>query len=120
MMTQSVNLKFDLVMHNQAHKEITVNEALIKIDMLMNNCILELQCNTPIKEIFSGDMYIIGPTPTIQEWKNKQNYVTYYYINQWYFIQPNTGLTLWIKSRNQLYTYNNNQWIPSYAIHKIQ
>ncbi|MGN7619134.1 MAG: DUF2793 domain-containing protein [Ehrlichia sp.] len=71
-MTQSTNLKFDLVMHNQAHKEITVNEALIKIDMLMNNCVLELQCNTPIKEVFSGDMYIIGPEPTIQEWEKQK------------------------------------------------
>ncbi|GAT75192.1 hypothetical protein EHRUM4_04000 [Ehrlichia ruminantium] len=113
-MTQSINLKFDLVMHNQAHKEITVNEALIKIDMLMNNCVLELQCNTPVKEILSGDMYIIGSEPTIPEWKNKKDYLTYYYINQWYFIEPKTGLTVWLKSKNQSYTYNNAEWIPTY------
>ncbi|KJV68737.1 DUF2793 domain-containing protein [Candidatus Neoehrlichia procyonis] len=112
-MQYSTNLKFNLVLQNQSQKEITVNEALIKIDALMNNCILKLYSNNYIDPPKSGDMYIIGNNPIITEWLNKTHYVTYYYINHWYFIKPKTGLTLWIKEKNQLYTYIENQWIPN-------
>ena len=118
-MNKSSHLNFDLIMQNQAQKEVTVNEALVAIDAILNTGVKKLFVNDPVNNPGSGDLYIVGPNPT-GPWSGESYNIAYYYVNDWHFIVPNIGMTLWAQEYNQMYTYNSNGWISSVGgVHNI-
>ncbi len=103
------NLSLSLVEQNQSQKEITVNEALVTLDALLNTAVINKDLTTPPPTPSSGDLYIVanGASGT---WAGKDQQLAWY--NQiWRFITPRTGLTLWVSNDNALYTWLGTQWI---------
>lgn len=105
------NLNLSLLYSHQAQKEITINEALIKIDALLNSGAKSNGINIPPIEPTSGDMYIVGTEPQ-GVWGNNPNEIAYYYFNQWYFVQPKVGNLMWVNDQEDIFYYKNDCWHP--------
>jgi hypothetical protein len=98
-MESTTNLKMTLLAMNQSQKEVTVNEALVTIDSLINNCADSFVDKLP-EEKFAGDrIYILPEKPA-------------YYYNGWRYIKPKEGLILWVKKERKLYVYSEDKWLP--------
>lgn len=112
-MPQTDNLKINLLSQNQAQKEVTVNEALLILDIIQNNGIKDKDLAAPPSSPASGDAYIVAASPT-GAWVNKAKSVAWY--NQtWRFISPKEGFTFWVNDENKLYSYDGSQWVETYS-----
>ena len=101
-------LKLPFLVPNQSGKEIFYNEALVTLDNLIQNCILDKDLSIPPSNPNVGDIYIVGVSAT-GDWLNNDNNVAIY-DNGWRFIKPADGFTFFVKDENCFYTYVNNIW----------
>jgi|GEM_PF-4430327 len=110
-MSTSDNLKFDLLEQNQAQKDVTINEALIQVDALLNNGAIDKDLTTPPTTPNNGDIYII-PTGAASNWAGQDNNIAWF--NQiWRFIEPNEGMTIWVNDEDVLYTFDGTTWVAN-------
>ena len=113
-MENTTNLKLPLLIPNQSGKEITHNEALVIIDNILQNGIIDKDLTTPPENPNINDMYIVGEW-AIGKWEGKDNYLAFY-DNGWRFIEPREGFTFWVNDEDKLYTYNGSKWIATIQV----
>ena len=113
-MEETTNLKLPLLVPNQSQKEITHNEALIIIDNILQNGIIDKDLTTPPENPNTNDMYIVGEG-AIGKWEGKDNYLAFY-DNGWRFIEPREGFTFWVNDEDKLYTYNGSKWMATIQV----
>lgn len=107
-MTTTTNLSITLLEQAQAQKEVTVNEALTRIDSVLNNGVIDKDLTTPPGSPSTGDLYIVATTGT-GDWSGHDEEIAFF-DQIWRFITPNEGLTLWVNDEDALYTYNGSSW----------
>ncbi len=96
----------------QAQKEITHNEALVRLDMLIHP-VAEAQINAPPAvnaATPAGQSWLIGTAPTL-EWQGKENQIASWVGGSWRYIVPVEGMRIRVKASNLDYIYANNAWI---------
>jgi Protein of unknown function (DUF2793) len=108
-MAITAHMGLTLVEQAQAQKEVTVNEALQRIDAVLNNGALQVGLNTPPVTPLNGDVYIVGTSAT-GAWTG-QNKAIAYYDQIWRFISPKAGSTLWVQNLASFYVYNGTDWV---------
>lgn len=109
--TPNLNLKF--IMQNQSQKEVTVNEALLVLDMLHNNGVIKIGETTPPASPNDSDMYVVGSGAT-GDWSGQDGNIGYYYTGKgWQFITPKEGMTLWCSDEDRLYVFNSRKWVTA-------
>lgn len=107
-MVTSNNLSLTLVETAQAQKEITVNQALMRIDAVLNMGAKDKDIATPPGAPGAGDTYIIAPSPT-GDWTGKAGQIAYY-EQIWRFIVPKEGMRLFVSDENSTYVYDGSIW----------
>ncbi|NDF11895.1 MAG: DUF2793 domain-containing protein [Proteobacteria bacterium] len=110
-MTTTNHLAITLVEQSQAQKEVTVNEAISRIDAVLNAGAKDKDLSIPPGSPAAGDVYIIASSPT-GAWSGKAKQVAYF-DQVWRFILPNEGMTLWVNDEDLLYSYNGTNWVSS-------
>lgn len=110
-MALTPNLGLTLVEQSQAQKEVTVNQALTRIDALLNTGASSRTLNMPPGSPAAGDLYIVGGSPT-GAWAGQAGNIAYY-DQVWRFVIPRQGMTLWVAAEAQLYTYDGSGWVAS-------
>lgn len=111
-MTLSNNLLFSFVEQSQSQKEVTVNEALAKIDATINRGAISIGSITPPISPNEGDLYILGDSTT-DDWLDHDKEIAYYFNGAWKFLAPNEGLTIWVNDEDTLYSYDGVDWVAS-------
>ena len=114
-MANTNHLGIALVEQSQAQKEVTVNQALVAIDAILNTGAIDRSLSVPPVSPNEGDVYIVGPAAS-NEWNGEDNNVAYFANGVWGFIAPNEGLTIWVNDEDTLYTWNGTSWIDSDTI----
>lgn len=109
-MALTPHLALTLVEPSQSQKEITVNQALSRIDALLNTGAQSMALNTP-PAAAAGDVYIVGESPT-GAWAGKARQVAYY-DQIWRFVIPRAGMTLWVADAAMLHSFDGSGWVPS-------
>ena len=107
-MTTTSHIGMTLVEQSQAQKEVTVNEALTRIDALLNNGAKSRSTSTPPGSPATGDLYIIGGSPT-GAWTGYSGKLAYF-DQVWRFIIPNEGMMLWVADEDSVYIFNGSNW----------
>ncbi len=107
-MTTTPNLGITLVVQSQQQKEVTINAALNRVDVLLNGNVLDKDLATPPVSPADGDSYIVAASPT-GVWAGKANHIAYY-NSGWEFIVPNEGVFLWVADENKHYIYDGSAW----------
>ncbi|MDB2415359.1 DUF2793 domain-containing protein [Rickettsiales bacterium] len=111
-MTITTNMAITLVAQNQSQKEVTVNEAITKIDAILNVGAVSQGDNTPPGSPAEGDVYILGSSPT-GAWATHSKKIAYYQSSTWKFIAANEGMSLWVNDEDLLYKFDGTNWISN-------
>ncbi len=117
-MATTNNLVITLIEQSQSQKEVTANEAVTKIDAILNTGAKDKDLNTPPSTPSPGDVYIVGPSPT-NEWTGLARFIAYY-DQYWRFIIPKEGMTLWVNDEDIQYTWNGTAWVPTSNLTQFQ
>lgn len=121
-MTTSPDLGVPFIDGGQAQPEVTHNQALLLLQVLLNG-VIDRGVNTPAVGPTIGDAYIIGSAPT-GAWAGRANSVTVWDGSAWRFIPGNTsagtpitmgarqeGMRIWVRDENTLYVWTGTTWL---------
>ena len=123
-MTTSVHLGIPYISTNQSQPDVTHNDALVMIQVLLSTGVWQVGLNTPPGSPENGDAYIVGTSPT-GVWVGKENCIAAYYQDQWYYVpgfdsdgtqiemsEEQVGLMVWSKPDGDFYIWTD-QGSPS-------
>ncbi|MDA7845415.1 DUF2793 domain-containing protein, partial [Rickettsiales bacterium] len=101
--------KFNLyyLAQHQTNKDILVNENFDKIDKLMWAIAQDVNITTPPQNPTTGDIYIVGASPT-GTWEKQDNKIALYRDTfGWDFYTPHNGTVIYVAKYNSQYVFNN-------------
>jgi hypothetical protein len=105
MQTSSINLQ--LMNENQLNKELIFNEAMVKIDSLIN---LVVEDFITEENINNNSNYIIEDG----ENKNKISFINVNSNSRQYFL-PQKMIVIFVLKKNSFYIFNNDNWSKIYV-----
>ena len=102
MQTSKINI--ELMNHMQLNKELVFNEAMIKIDSLMNLVVEDFMNESDIR----GDQIFI-----IQD-GDRKNSICYFNVNsdQRQYFLPKAKIVAFVAKRKQFYMFDKEKWSP--------
>lgn len=104
-MAQTAHLGITLLEAAQAQKEVTANEAFVRIDALLNGGTAQPPLAAPPASPVDGDVYLVGASAS-GAWVGKDGQIAYF-DQLWRFIAPRDGSTIWVNSAQQFYVYDS-------------
>jgi hypothetical protein len=107
-MATTPHLGATLLEQSQSQKEITINEALSRLDALLNSGAIDKDLATPPGSPSAGDVYIVAAGAT-GAWSGKTGQIAYF-DQVWRFIVPRTGLVLWVCDESKQYVCTGAGW----------
>lgn len=105
------------ILTSQAQKEVTHNEALNRLDVLVQSVAQDADLNTPPGSPTLGACYIIGASPT-GAWSGKAKQIAQAIEGGWFFVAPFKLLKFWVESKDLFYVYDGSAWMPEGLIMK--
>lgn len=113
-MATTTHMGITLLEQSQSQKEVTMNQALARLDAVMNSSAKSRTTATPPGSPAAGDVYIVGASPT-GDWTSHAGHIAYY-DQLWRFITPNKGMTLWVDNESLFYTYDGSAWTAAIVV----
>jgi hypothetical protein len=92
----------------QTQKELTVNEALVRIDALLNPAI-EGMADDPPSAPFDGECWLVGESPT-GDWDGHAEELACFGLGIWTFVEPKDGMHVLDRSTGQLRLRRLDVW----------
>lgn len=108
-MPNSPHLSLNLLVSSQAQKEITANEAFVRLEALQNTGVQDKDLATPPGSPAEGDVYIVGPSAT-GDWAGQEHNIAYF-DQVWRFITPREGCHVFMLDENTLYRFDGTGWV---------
>ena len=112
--TKTPLLGLDYVMPEQAQKHVTVNDALRRLDGLLQLSVKTRTETAPPKEPQNGDRYLIA-APASGAWQNHDGAVALYEDSGWAFFTPQLGWQLWDEGQEEMLVLTSKGWQPAQA-----
>ena len=103
------NLNLPYLMPDQAQKHVTLNDALRRIDGLLQLSVTSMALAAPPANPSNGDRYIV-PDNASDAWQNQTGKLAIYEDTGWQFITPQIGWRLWDEASEALYVQADNGW----------
>jgi hypothetical protein len=107
-MAQTPHMALALLEQSQAQKEVTLNEALFRLDAILNSGAIDKDLSAPPASPAEGDVYIVGASASA-DWLAQENAIAYFH-QIWRFITPNAGLLIWLQDEQVFYVFNGSAW----------
>lgn len=98
-----------LIASNQAQKHITHNEALVKVDALIQLAVISQTLTSPPGSPAEGDRYIIASGAT-GAWAGKDLNIVVWTSGAWAFYAPRPGWVCYVAATANLWAYNGSAW----------
>lgn len=109
MAEMTTRLALPLIAPGQAQKEVAHNEALARIDMIVQASALTIGDDAPPGTPMAGDCWIIGNSPT-GAWAGYAGQVAGWTEGGWRFVAPRAGMQLWVESAQMFARYDGTGW----------
>ncbi len=106
----SPNLKLPYIAPAQAQKHVTVNEALRKLDAVVQLSVLDKDLATPPPSPAQGDRYIIAANAT-GDWLGADLTIAAYQDGAWAHITPQTGWAAYVQDESTNYQFDGAAWV---------
>ena len=103
--TGKLELKY--ILANQSQKEVTINEDLNLLDMLVQATAKGI-ANAPPANPAEGEMYIIGDSPT-GTWEGKAKHLAGFFAGVWLIVAPRAGWRVWLEEGTAM-RYQGGRW----------
>lgn len=108
MAEDTTNLELPYIMPSQAQKHITHNEALVRLDALVQ-LVIQSAANTPPASPVEGQCHAVLPAAT-GAWAGKAGRIAFYQDGAWIFIVPRTGWIAWFASVARQRIWTGSTW----------
>ena len=99
----------------QAQKELTHNEALLRIDGLIHASAVSIGDDEPPESPMDGQCWIVGTKPS-GAWATQSNALALRAAGGWRFIAPKLGLSVYLESTGRRAVFNADEWKESAPI----
>jgi hypothetical protein len=106
MYTQTYNLP--LLHQNQSMKELVINEALNKLDSLLNKSIKKVCNELPNQP--EQNMLVLIAADARDTLKNHANHLALFLNDEWHFITPYDGMIFFNFEIKKFIFFSNNAW----------
>lgn len=108
--------RLPLLAVSQAQKEITHNEALAIIDVLLHTAIEGILATVPaVADADMGKCWLVGASPT-GIWNGKAGFIAAYVGGSWRYIAPQDGMRIWNRASASHLFRIDGQWLDGPSI----
>jgi hypothetical protein len=106
----TARLGLPILAPSQAQKHITHNEALRRLDGVVQTALASIGGNTPPLLPNDGEVHALGPTPT-GEWSGQGGKIAQWQFDQWQFTAPQEGWQAWDLTDGMMRVYRGGSWV---------
>ena len=106
---QTPLLSLPYIQGGQAQKHVTHNEALERLDVLVQLTVEAMDGTTPPASPIEGQSWVIG-TGATGAWASQVGDIAAWRGGGWVFVTPQTGWRLWDKANAALQIYDGTVW----------
>lgn len=110
-MSNSLNLGLPFVEPAQAQKHVTVNDALMRLDAVVQLAVIDRTIAAPPGAPAEGDRYIVAASAT-GAWAGHEDEVAAYLDGAWTFFAPQEGWFAFDRAAGVIVTYGGSGWGP--------
>ena len=110
-MADTAKLGLPLVEASQAQKHVTVNEALSRLDALVELTLASRAATVPPVTPAEGDAYAV-PAGAINDWLGQDGRVALYLNGGWTFVTPKPGWRGFIADEGSPALFDGAGWVP--------
>ena len=107
----SANLSLPFVQPAQAQKHVTVNEALLRLDALVQLGVADRTLTTPPRAVTEGARYIV-PAGATGDWAGHENKIALRTDVGWQFFSPQPGWCAYVLSEGAQVAWKDGAWQP--------
>lgn len=108
-MDESANLDLPYIMPSQAQKHITHNEAIARLDAVVQLAVIDRDLASPPGSPADGDRYIVAASAT-GTWTGWEDSIAGYYAGAWFRLEPREGWLCWIDDEAMLAYWDGSAW----------
>lgn len=112
MSDSSANLGLPFILASQAQKHITHNEALQRLDALVQLILSSVGGEAPPVNPAMGETHAIGDAPT-GDWAGQGGALASWDGSAWAFCTPQPGWRGWDAANSQLLAWDGGNWAPA-------
>lgn len=107
----SARLELPFIVPSQAQKHVTHNEALLRLDSLVQLTLAGAAEVVPPATVEEGQAYALAAAPT-GDWAGKGGLIAFWQNNAWHFVAPQEGWRAWDQAVGQLLVFGQSGWSP--------
>ena len=111
-MTTTPNLDLPYIMASQAQKHVTHNEAIRKLDALVNLVAVSDDLTQPPAGPLDGECYIVAAA-SIGEWLGHDNEIAAWQDGAWEYYPPSAGWNVFVTALNSFVLWDGAVWIEA-------
>lgn len=109
-MLNTLRIEMPLLDAAQAQKHVTINEALVRADVLSARRVESRTLTLPPTSPMDGTAYIVGPSAT-EDWSGEDGNIALSLNGGWEFVTPWQGLAVWVGDENSSVTNVADTWL---------
>ena len=109
-MDQSVNLKLPYVMPYEVQKHLSHNEAIARLDALVQLAVLDRDLATPPGSPAEGSRYLVAAAAT-GAWSGWTGSIAHYVNGAWERAEPRIGWLAYVVDESALLSWNGSAWV---------
>lgn len=111
MSSETARLSMSLVQPAQAQKHVTVNEALMRLDGMVNLILESASVATPPATVLDGQCWGVPPAPQ-GAWAGQAGRIAIGSNGGWVFVPPSRGMRAFIRDRSMGAIHDGTAWVP--------
>lgn len=97
-----------LIVPGQSQKEMTHNEALTRLDMLVMPTAIAI-ADAPPADPAPGDCWIVGAAPA-DAWSGMASHLACWSVGGWRYVAPRAGMAVWLLSHDCAAVRHGDAW----------
>ncbi|MGQ4272471.1 DUF2793 domain-containing protein [Terrihabitans sp. B22-R8] len=105
----TANLGLPLIAAAQAQKHVPVNEALTRLDLLVQACVLDRDQSVPPDAPIPEESHIVASGAS-GAWTGRDNAVAVFRDGDWLFLTPREGWRCWVAKEGVLCVFSIGEW----------
>lgn len=109
-MSNTLRYEMPLLNAAQAQKHVTINEALVRADILSSRVVQTRSLSAPPASPVDSVAYIVGPLAS-GDWSGHEQDIALSLNGGWAYVTPWSGLQLWVAEEHTSVTYVSGQWL---------
>lgn len=112
-MSNSPRHEFPYIVQSQSGKEVTHNEALNMLELLLQSAVTSVS-SAPSTAPTEGALYLISTAPS-GDWSTRANYIAGRVSSSWVYCAPKEGYRLWDRGTATPLLYQSSAWVNELA-----